>query len=54
MLENGATRQQVAEVIGVDENRAGAWVGKVPGYIVRQSHDILKIRAIAVKQVTYS
>lgn len=29
----------------VDENRAGAWVGKVPGYIVRQSHDILKIRA---------
>lgn len=28
-----------------DENRAGAWVGKVPGYIVRQSHDILKIRA---------
>ncbi|EOY8576103.1 hypothetical protein ACQFD1_001704 [Klebsiella oxytoca] len=29
----------------VDENRAGAWIGKVPGYIVRQSHDILKIRA---------
>ncbi|GJL38601.1 hypothetical protein TUM17576_54210 [Enterobacter hormaechei] len=29
----------------IDQNRAGAWVGKVPGYIVRQSHDILKIRA---------
>lgn len=29
----------------MDQNRAGAWVGKVPGYIVRQSHDILKIRA---------
>lgn len=29
----------------MDQNRAGAWIGKVPGYIVRQSHDILKIRA---------
>ncbi|WP_270495490.1 hypothetical protein [Citrobacter gillenii] len=33
------------EVARVDENRAGAWIGKIPGYIVRQSHDILKIRA---------
>ncbi|EMO0474782.1 hypothetical protein RJ490_004606 [Pluralibacter gergoviae] len=29
----------------LDENRAGAWIGKMPGYIVRQSHDILKIRS---------
>ncbi|HHR5702545.1 TPA: hypothetical protein ACS624_005743 [Klebsiella michiganensis] len=51
---DGMTRQSVeaAKIISkwqestrVDENRAGAWVGKVPGYIVRQSHDILKIRA---------
>ncbi|EJA5052405.1 hypothetical protein MU985_002837 [Salmonella enterica] len=33
------------ETARVDENRAGAWIGKMPGYIVRQSHDILKIRA---------
>lgn len=29
----------------IDENRAGAWIKKMPGYIVRQSHDIMKIRA---------
>lgn len=28
----------------VDENKAGAWIGKEPGYIVRQSHDRAKIR----------
>jgi hypothetical protein len=33
------------EAARIDENRAGAWIGKMPGYIVRQSHDILKIRA---------
>lgn len=51
---NGMTQQSVdaakiimkwQETARIDENRAGAWIGKVPGYIVRQSHDILKIRA---------
>lgn len=27
-----------------DANRAGAWIGKEPGYIVRQSHDSARIR----------
>ncbi|EAZ3492733.1 hypothetical protein B7628_08375 [Salmonella enterica] len=51
---DGMTRQSVnaAQIImkwqesaRIDENRAGAWIGKEPGYIVRQSHDILKIRS---------
>lgn len=51
---DGMTQQSVSaakiimkwqETARVDENRAGAWIGKMPGYIVRQSHDILKIRA---------
>lgn len=33
------------ETSRLDANRAGAWIRKLPGYIVRQSHDILKIRA---------
>lgn len=32
------------EVARVDANKAGAWVGKLPGYIVRQSHDMWEIR----------
>lgn len=28
----------------IDQNMAGAWIGKLPGYIVRQSHDAAKIR----------
>lgn len=31
------------EVARLDANKAGAWIGKLPGYIVRQSHDQLKI-----------
>lgn len=51
---DGMTKQSVdaAKIImkwqesaRIDENRAGAWIRKVHGYIVRQSHDILKIRA---------
>jgi len=51
---DGMTQQSVSaakiimkwqETARVDENRAGAWIGKMPGYIVRQSHDIMKIRA---------
>lgn len=29
----------------VDANIAGAWIKKMPGYVVRQSHDVYKIRA---------
>lgn len=51
---DGMTKQSVEaaniimkwqESARIDENRAGAWIRKVPGYIVRQSHDILKIRS---------
>ncbi|MGX8939347.1 hypothetical protein ACWWJF_00425 [Symbiopectobacterium sp. Eva_TO] len=50
----GMTRQSVeaAKIIAkwqenarLDANRAGAWIRQLPGYIVRQSHDILKVRA---------
>lgn len=27
-----------------DANKSGAWIGKLPGYVVRQSHDMWKIR----------
>ncbi len=51
---DGMTRQSVdaAQIIAkwqensrLDANRAGAWIRQLPGYITRQSHDILKIRA---------
>jgi hypothetical protein len=32
------------EVARVDANRAGAWIKRLPGYIVRQSHDVYRIR----------
>jgi len=32
------------EVSRIDANEAGAWIGKMPGYITRQSHDMDKIR----------
>ena len=54
MKTDGMTSQSVSaaqiimkwqEIARIDENRAGAWIRKEPGYIVRQSHDILKIRS---------
>lgn len=33
----------VQERARIDANLAGAWIGKLPGYIVRQSHDQAKI-----------
>ncbi len=33
------------EVARQDANRAGAWIGKLPGYVVRQSHDLPRVRA---------
>lgn len=31
------------EIARMDENGAGAWIGKLPGYVLRQSHDQLKL-----------
>ncbi len=33
------------ELAREDENRAGAWINKIPGYICRQSHDPAKLKA---------
>lgn len=35
---------EVQERARMDANKAGAWIGKLEGYIVRQSHDQAKIR----------
>jgi hypothetical protein len=42
---------RMAEIIGkyqeaarITQNRFGAWIGKLPGYVVRQSHDMYRIR----------
>lgn len=32
------------DVARIDANKAGAWVGKLPDYIARQSHDMWRIR----------
>ena len=44
--------QKIAEIIDTTQkeltarmNRAGAWVSDLPGYLVRQTHDMMKIRA---------
>ncbi|WP_312631612.1 hypothetical protein [Pantoea piersonii] len=33
------------EAARIDANKAGAWIRKTPGYIARQGHDMMKIRA---------
>ncbi|PLR52425.1 hypothetical protein P0E69_06940 [Chimaeribacter arupi] len=33
------------EAARMDANKAGAWIRKMPGYIARQGHDMMKIRA---------
>ncbi|WP_137391437.1 hypothetical protein [Rhodoligotrophos defluvii] len=33
------------DVARIDANKAGAWIRKLPGYIVRQSHDVYRIRS---------
>lgn len=50
-VEVDPTAKKIAEVINtwqeisrIDANKAGAWIRKLPGYIVRQSHDMDKIR----------
>lgn len=50
-LTGSKEAQQVAKILvkyqeaaRMMQNDAGAWIGKMPGYIVRQSHDMFKIR----------
>lgn len=38
------------DVARLDANKAGAWIGKLPGYVVRQSHDMWKIREAGFDQ----
>lgn len=38
------------ELARENENKAGAWIGKLPGYIMRQSHDQLKIKQAGFAQ----
>lgn len=45
-LEIAKTIHKWNEIARKAENEAGAWIGKEPGYIVRQSHDPLKMERI--------
>ena len=38
------------EVARLDANAAGAWIRKLPGYIVRQSHDVSRIRSAGFQE----
>ena len=42
--------QKYQETARVDANRAGAFIRKLPGYVVRQSHDPYKIQRAGFKQ----
>lgn len=49
--ETSDTAEQIADVIyqvketaRLDANGAGAWIGKTPGHVVTQGHDMFKIR----------
>jgi hypothetical protein len=35
---------QATEMGRVMQNKAGAWIGRIPGYVMRQDHDMMKIR----------
>lgn len=38
------------ETARLTQNRFGAWIGKIPGYITRQGHDMFKIRAAGLDE----
>ncbi len=42
--------QKYQEAARIDANRAGAFIRKLPGYVVRQSHDPYKIQRAGFKQ----
>lgn len=42
--------QKYQETARIDANRAGAYIRKLPGYVVRQSHDPYKIQRAGFKQ----
>lgn len=41
---------KVQEMARADANQAGAWIGKMKGYIVRQSHDSVKMAKAGAKE----
>ena len=45
-----AIMQKYQETARIDANRAGAFIRKLPGYVVRQSHDPYKIQRAGFKQ----
>lgn len=44
------TMQKYQEAARIDANRAGAWIRKLPGYVVRQSHDPYKLQRAGFQQ----
>ncbi|WP_245851380.1 hypothetical protein [Pseudomonas segetis] len=42
--------QKYQETARIDANRAGAFINKLPGYVVRQSHDPYKLRRAGYQQ----
>lgn len=49
--------QQAARIIGETteagrkmQNEAGAWIGQLPGYVIRQDHDMMRIRRAGVDE----
>lgn len=38
------------EAARLDANRAGAWIDRMPGYVVRQSHDMFKISKVPFEE----
>lgn len=46
-IEIGKVIQKWNEIRRQDSNRAGAWIGKVQGYIAHQSHDMFHLRDAA-------
>lgn len=49
-LEIARVMHKWQEQARLDRNKAGAWIGKEPGYIVRQSHDRTKISRAGFEQ----
>jgi len=43
-MEIAEVAYRIQEKARIKENRAGAWIGRLPGYIARQTHDAYRIR----------
>ncbi|WP_434456500.1 hypothetical protein JQR85_13505 [Stutzerimonas urumqiensis] len=49
-VEIAKIMQKYQEVARIDANRAGAFIRKLPGYVVRQSHDPYKLQQAGFRQ----